>query len=244
MNIQFFTPSYKRAKTTEIDQYLKNVHFCVHDFEAEEYKKYHDNVIVMPDELRWNMARVRNFILDYARRNWIDVCVMLDDDVEYIGYFEEQELYKITEGELVDKIFEWSHMAEDFGTVLFWLNLQSDPKFYREYSPFSLLSPVLWPFMCILTKGNFLRFDERLGLNEDYDFSLQVLQKHHKIFRNNKFHYRCGHLTDKGGCGAYRVLDEEKRQAEVMIRKWGSKVVSYDFEKSTNPRINCPLKGI
>lgn len=96
--------------------------------------------------------------------------------------------------------------------------------------------------MAIITEGNYLRFDERLGLNEDYDFSLQVLHKHHKIFRNNKFHYRCGHLTDKGGCGAYRLLDEEKKQAKVMIKKWGSRVVSYDFKKSTNPRVNCPLK--
>lgn len=143
MNVQFFSPSYKRAKSTQLDEYLPSVIFCVHEFEADEYQENHENVLVMPDSLRGNMAKVRNFILDHARKNNVDICVMLDDDVEYIGYFEEQELYKITEGELVDKIFEWSHMAEDFGTVLFGVNLQSDPKFYREYSPFSLLSPVL-----------------------------------------------------------------------------------------------------
>ena len=52
-----------------------------------------------------------------------------------------------------------------------------------------------------------------------------------------------GHLKDKGGCGAYRILEEEKKQAELMIKKWGNKVVKYDFSKSTNPRINIPLKG-
>jgi hypothetical protein len=154
------------------------------------------------------------------------------------------ELHKITDTELVSYIYEWTEMAKDFWTVLFGLNLQSDPKFYREYSPFSFLSPVLWPFMCILTEANDLRFDERLGLNEDYDFSLQVLQKHHKILRNNKFHYRCWHLTDRGGCGAYRILDDEKKQSKIMIKKWWSNIVSYDFKKSTNPRINCPYKWI
>jgi hypothetical protein len=60
------------------------------------------------------MAKVRNFILDYARKNEVDVCVMLDDDVEYIGYFEKMELHKITDTELVSYIYEWTEMAKDF----------------------------------------------------------------------------------------------------------------------------------
>ena len=58
--------------------------FCVHEFEAEEYQKYHKNILIMPDTLRGNMAKVRNFILDNARKTGVDICVMLDDDVEYI----------------------------------------------------------------------------------------------------------------------------------------------------------------
>lgn len=34
-------------------------------------------------------------------------------------------------------------MVEDMGLCLFGINLQSDPKFYREYTPYSFHSPIL-----------------------------------------------------------------------------------------------------
>jgi len=135
-------------------------------------------------------------------------------------------------------------MCEEFGTVLWGLNLQSDPRFYREYSPFSFLAPVLGPFSGHVLRENNLRYDERLGLNEDYDYFLQVIRKYRKVLRNNKFFYMAGHLTQKGGCGSHRTLAKEREQAEIMKRKWGSKIVKYDFRKSTNPHVHVPLKGI
>ncbi len=237
--IKYYTPSYKRHNNVKVAEWLKSVVVCVHDFESDKYKENYDNILIIPDALKGNMAKVRNFILDSCDT---DVCVMLDDDVEFIGYYEKGEQYIITESELTKKIIEWYFHAIALNTVLFGINLQVDPKFYREFSPMSLLSPVLGTFCCIIK--NDLRYDERLGLNEDYDYSLQVLHKYHKILRWNKFHYKAGHLKEKGGCGAYRILDEEKKQADIMIGKWGSKVVKYDFKRSTNPVINCPLKGV
>ena len=149
--------------------------------------------------------------------------------------------------EIMDFLVNGFIMAEDLGTPLWGVNLQSDPKFYREYSPFSFLSPVLAPFCCHIiddTVRRRIRYDERLGLNEDYDFFLQVIRIYHKVLRFNKYYYKADHLTVQGGCGAHRTLGEELRQAEIMIKKWGPKVVTYDFNKSTNPRIRVPFKGI
>lgn len=245
-SIGFYVPSYKRAGKVKTGKWLTSAILCVHEFEADEYKEKEKNkLLIIPDDLKGNMAKVRNFILDNSVH---DVTCMLDDDISEVGFYEFDEISekmkfnKITQGDLFLKIDEWRGQSEDLGTILFGMNLQSDPKFYREYSPISLQSPVLGTFCCIL-KTN-LRYDERLGLNEDYDFALQVLQKHHKILRWNKYSYKADHLTMAGGCGAYRVLDEEKAQAEIMISKWGKKIVSYDFKKSTNPRIRSPFKGI
>jgi len=42
----------------------------------------------------------------------------------------------------------------------------------------------------------------------------------------------------KGGCGAHRMMEEEKEQANLMIKKWGPEVVTYNFKRSTNPGVN------
>jgi hypothetical protein len=39
-------------------------------------------------------------------------------------------------------------------------------------------------------------------------------------------------------------MEEEKRQAEIMTKKWGKSVVKYNLEKTTNPRINSPIAGV
>lgn len=245
-SIGFYVPSYKRAGKVITSRWIKSAILCVHQSEEKEYEEKEKNkLLILPDNLKGNMAKVRNFILDNSVH---DVTCMLDDDISSIGYYEtdnieeKMEFNCITEGDLFYKVNEWREQAEDLGTILFGINLQSDPKFYREYSPLSLQSPVLGTFCCILKTD--LRYDERLGLNEDYDFALQVLRKHKKILRWGKYSYKANHLTMPGGCGAYRVLDEEKRQAEIMVKKWGSKIVRYDFKKSTNPRIRSPYKGI
>lgn len=241
MKIDFFVPSYKRCSETITSKWLESAILCVHQFEEKEYKEHNKNkILVIPDNLRGNMAKVRNFILNKCKA---DVCVMLDDDVKEVGYHENLQQISMSQGDLYYKIQEWAHQAQDMGTVLFGINLQSDPKFYREYSPISTQSPVLGTFCCILKKGNKIKYDERLGLNEDYDYSLQVLFEYHKILRWNKFYYVVDHLDKDGGCGAYRLMDEEIAQAEIMQEKWG-KYVRYNFEKSTNPRIRSPFSGI
>lgn len=244
-SIKIISPSYKRAGNVRaVDVFQDKLILAVHEFEAEEYRKAYPNneLMVMPDEIGGNMAKVRNYMRDHCGSRYM---VMIDDDVEEIGFHEDMKRYPIGLVAIMEFLENGFQMAEDVGTILWGLNLQADPKFYREYSPFSFLSPVLGPFSChIIDDVNEIRYDERLGLNEDYDFALQVLHKYHKIFRNNKYYYLAGHLTEVGGCGAYRVLDEEKRQSEIMLKKWGEKVVSYNFKKTTNPRIRVPLKGI
>jgi hypothetical protein len=247
MDISIVTPSYKRAgKVRAADVFLDKLTIACHEFEADQYKKaYPSNAImVLPDSTRGNMAKVRNYIRDHCNTRYL---VMVDDDVEEIGYQEQMKRHPIGIVAIMEFLEHSFQVCEDAGTILWGVNLQADPKFYREYSPFSFLSPVLGPFSCHIVTDKVkkeTRYDERLGLNEDYDYALQVLWRYHKIFRNNKYYYLAGHLTDTGGCGAYRLLDEEKKQAEIMQKKWGKDVVRYNFGRTTNPRINVPLKGI
>jgi len=239
-------PSYKRALNCKTAKLLKKAVIFCHEFEAEEYKKHNKNeIITIPDDLKGKgMARIRNYILD----NSPEEVVMMDDDINHIGYYEGNEMIKMEEKEVYELIDKGFQMCRDLKTTLWGLNLQSDKKFYREYSPFSFSSVVLGPFFAII-KDPHIRFDEKLGLKEDYDYALQVLNKYRKILRMNKYHYSCDHITAKGGCASYRTIKKEEEQAITFQKKWGDRVVTIKRKTqngnlSINPIVQIPIKGI
>lgn len=241
-------PSYKRPNDCLTAKYIPNsVIFC-HEFEAKEYEdgnKGH-KIVKIPDDLqKKGMGVIRNFILDNTEG---DEVLLMDDDIKYVGLYDNQELIKLT-GEEVEIFAKNSfRMCKEAGTKLWGLNLQSDKKFYREYSPFSLSSVILGPFMGIVKDG-IIRFDNDLGLKEDYDYGLQILNKYRKILRFNKYHYSCHHIKKKGGCATYRTQQKEIDQAERFQKKWGERIVKIKRKTqggnlSINPVVIVPINGI
>lgn len=241
--MKIYIPSHKRAGMAITFDYLPEAFLCVNEDEVEEYADFYprEQIIALPISVKGNMAKVRNYLMDNCDDEHL---LMLDDDIKYIGRITaDGKRLKMTADE-ARVLFERGFiMAEDLGVKLWGVNVQNDAMFYVEFIPFSTQSPVLGVLSGHILRDNPLRYDERLGLKEDYDFVLQHLQKYHKILRFNMHYYLCGHLVGNGGCTAYRTMDEEKRQLELLQRKWGSKRVSYNLLKSVNPIINSPYSG-
>ena len=94
--MKIYSPSYKRADGVKTHLIIPEVIYCVHEFEADQYRAKKLKIEVMPDELRGNLARVRNYILDnYIKREG----VMIDDDIhdaftrgEYVEKDKEVEV--------------------------------------------------------------------------------------------------------------------------------------------------------
>ena len=180
--MKIFVPSYKRAGDVLTRKVIPDSILAIHEFEEEDYKKNEGGeLLVIPDELRGNIAKVRNYILDNANDDRI---VMLDDDVKAVGYHQDCSQNEMNYNQILDFIDNGYVMCEELGCRLWGINLQSDPKFYREYNPFSLLGVVLGTFSCHYKPE--LRYDEELFLNEDYDFFLKTINGHRKTFRFNK----------------------------------------------------------
>ena len=239
------SPSYRRAGKTVIREWWPAVTLGVHASEAEEYQSRDGgDLLILPDAAKGNMARVRNAILDALKDEpWV---LMVDDDIRDVSQFgsrsQPYRAKQLDADQLALFLENGCEMADDLSCHLWGINLQYDPKFYREYSPFSFTSPVLGPFCCV--KPSSLRYDERLSLNEDYDFFLQSVRMDRKVLRFNRLHYTTIHLERAGGCASYRTIEEEKAQAALMQRKWGSKIVTYDFQKSFNPVLRVPIPGL
>ena len=255
MKISVCCPSYKRPKVKTLD-YLPFCKVYVDCKEYDEYKKQNPegaNIISVPEGVQGNLCRIRNYILDKELAE-NDVCLIIDDDLGGIFYFEKLKESRVEADEFLTFIEKYSIMAKDIGARFWGVNCNSDPQCYREYTPFSTTSYIGGPFQCFL-KDNELRYDENLPLKEDYDMTLQQLNKYRVVLRINKYHYKCEQSTNAGGCATYRNIEREKEQLRMLQKKWGTKIVKIDTtdrshsSKKTkkidyNPVIRCPIKGV
>jgi len=257
MKISVCVPSYRRPKVETLD-YLGFAKIFVDRSEEEAYKKENPgaNIIGVPDGIQGNVCRIRNYILDYEFFELgSDVCVILDDDLKGVFYWEKLETKKVQEDEFLGFVERYSILAKDWGAYFWGMNVNPDKKTYREYSPFSTVSFIGGPFQAFM-KGGGLRYDEKLPLKEDYDMTLQQLNKHRVVLRLNKFFYVAKQSEQIGGCAVYRNYKREEEQLMCLQRKWGSKIVRRSEVKNLNstkskeknfdynPIIKVPIRGI
>ena len=247
--MKIYAPSYKRCDGVKTHILLPNVIYCVHEFEAQKYIDKGYNVEILPDSIKGNIARVRNYILDnYVKEKGL----IIDDDIECIKRWtlknDKPKAVKIKD---LEEFIEFGFLhCQEFGAKLWGMNIIGDKGSYREYSPFSLTNTVSGSFMGFM--NNNLRFDERIPLKEDYDYCIQNMNVHRKVLRfNNTFMVKKDH-GNKGGCADYRTIGREVEQLKLLQKKWGSKIVKYDTTQrgkktkgfDINPIINIPIKGI
>lgn len=244
---KIYSPSYKRADVCKTHKYIPSVTYVVRESEAEDYKSVHENLWIVPDSAQGNVARIRNYILDNAPE---DNIVFMDDDIKNFGRFNGNELMKLDNEGVLNMIQEGFQLAEDLNTCYWGINLLQDKGAYREYTPFGTCQMILGPF-CGHRKNPF-RYDEKIYLKEDYDMSLQVLNKYRKTLRLNMYHYVCDQATLKGGCADARSVAREMEHILMLQKKWGTDIVKFDTSNKSkknktfdiNPIIKVPIKGV
>lgn len=246
MRVKFYAPSYRRPQKSVTQATFPQVTLVVAESEAEEYTSHGNQIVIVPNEVQGNVSRVRNWILDNLFDD-ADCLVLLDDDCGAIGRWEGQQTATFTADELTEACQHWAQLCQDWGFHFWGLNCIPDKGAYREYTPFSTLQFIGGPFAAYLST-NTLRYDEDLPLKEDYDMTLQHIQKHGGCLRVNYAHYFVKQAEQAGGCATYRNLDRERQQFFALQRKWGKDVIqrdkaskrSFDF----NPKMRVPLKGV
>jgi len=242
-NVKVYVPSLNRSKICETHLYLPFIYYVVDPSEYDDYKKRHDNVICLPEGVQGRYARVCNWILNNAENEHL---IIMDDDIKSINVYEKQKLIKLSCDGVIQFIEHAIIMVEDFGVRYWGLNINSDKGGYREYTPFSFTAYLGGPFQGHY--NNECRYDENMLLKEDYDMTLQVLNKYRKDLRFNKYSFTCDQHGKPGGCANYRSLEREKKQNKLLQEKWGDKIVKQDTNSKQqydiNPVIKIPIKGV
>lgn len=247
-------PSYKRSHDLKGKDYFFMAKYCVPESQFNDYIKVlnEDRIIIIPDDQDGDIIKKRNWILKNIPRPLI----MIDDDVESIGYYENRKgenngdhKKKTLDKKLLLSFFEQSFsMCEELGFKMWGLSQNEDNRIYKEFLPFSFNKISLGPFQGHLDHD--LIFDSRVGTKDDYDMALQQLNEFKGIFRWNKFHYLCDHGDNKGGIVSYRSKDKEIEYCKNIMIKWGKKIISYRIppQKITDllnaKSVNIPIKGV
>lgn len=261
MRISVNCPSFKRPKVETLD-YLSYCKVWVDESEYDEYIKnnpaHKKNIISVPKGIQGNLCRIRNYILDKELES-NDAVLLIDDDLSCIERFEPNgtygyEKHKLDEDELMEMLEHYTNLCQEFGFLFWGVNCNGDALSYRQTTPFSTTSYIGGPFQCHL-RGSEIRYDERLPLKEDYDITLQHMNKYRGALRINKYHYDCKQSKQSGGCATYRNFDREMEQLELLQKKWGKAIVKIDSVNNANmkkqrktidynPIIKVPILGV
>lgn len=251
LKVHLLSASYKRAGIVSTHLLMPEVVYCVDGSEREEYEGVHDKVMVLPDGVQGRLARVWNWLLDkYEGEN----VLFIDDDIEWIGGWVGNVHKRLDWDGIKRLIYNGFKMSEDVEVHYWGLNCIQDKGAYREYTPFNFIAYIGGPWQG--HRKSPIRYDEEMVLKEDYDLSLQHLNKFRKVLRFNAFHYKSKQHTIRGGCSAYRTVEREMEQNRKLIKKWGGKIVRLDDGKSQvgrkkgaahadiNPIIKPPIRGV
>lgn len=233
---------------------MPDIIYVVAESEKESYlaSNEHDKFWFVPDSAQGNLSRIRNYILDNSETKKI---VILDDDHTKLGMWIRNKRKMLSPEEIM-QIFDRMFTLTDDADIKFWGILPNNDKLsYRETAPFSFSSYIGGPIQGFNNLD--LRYDERLPLKEDYDLTLQVLNKYRRVLRCNFVHYFPKQHNNTGGCATYRSIKREKEQLELLQKKWGILIVKSTTNKCTamasktskqiydiNPIIKVPIKGI
>ena len=248
-SLKIYSPSYKRADGIKTHKLIPTVVYCVDKDDYDDYKKKKVNLKLLPDGVQGNIARVRNYIKDELIK---DKGILIDDDIEDIKVWNwiDKKPVAVQIDDIIE-FFEKSFiLCEESNCKLWGVNIVGDKGSYREYTPISFNNWVSGSLMGFL--NNDLKFDIRIPLKEDIDFSLQTLNTYRKLLRFNYVHLVKKDHKNLGGCADYRTIEREKEQFAIFEKKWGSKIGKQDKTKKgkknivydINPIIKVPIKGV
>jgi hypothetical protein len=234
VSMKFLIPSKQRPEKAKRVSDLFGVDKCivyVHESEKEEYAS------VLSCELRTHnkhgMGAIRKQMLQENLKE--EYLFMLDDDIEGIEY-------KFTGRFSVDTIVETEHLQEiiqnlyqasvDLKTPLFGFMSAPTPFLYTQIDMVHFSGMIAAGIGIIPELLGDIMFDERLIVNEDQDFCLQVKFYKRYFFMDNRYNFRYGVTwTAKGGCSTLRNNDTMIKCREILTNKYGHRVVAISGKK-------------
>lgn len=203
-----------------------------------DYKipRYQKQVHVPPSEN--NLVAARNAALDDCQES-DTYCMMLDDDLKRVGIMTPtssrpvpvEPTHAIEEMHQILRDTPGIHMAAAPPTP--------NPQNYRPEKPIRLRHVCISSWVMV-KPGTAVRYDPVFKLKEDYDYTLQHIQRHGGVLRLEWILPTFTHRTNAGGAVSYRTPRLEILTIRQLQRKWGADVVRQRKAKPLEIMLNVP----
>jgi hypothetical protein len=187
--------------------------FCVKNGEGNLYKKNGcENVFETG-----NLMQSRNFALEHAFKNK-KICVQLSDDIKKVVINKN-----FGEPKKVDLDYAINDIVNKFNNVkgVKLLGIPPTDNYFFANKMVSVNTFCIGDMLFI--KPNPLRFDEQLTLKEDYDYTLQHMERG-DVIRYQKYLFTFEHYSNSGGAVDVRDDKEEQKNIRILKSKWKDKV--------------------
>lgn len=80
--------------------------------------------------------------------------------------------------------------------------------------------------------GSNVRFDQRMTLKEDYDFTCSHLSQHGAVLRCNRMVLDVAHYTNVGGAVSIRTAEQEEKNIKILKQKWPQAIRKHPTRKN------------
>lgn len=164
------------------------------------------------------LTRARNAALDDAAGLHED-CVQISDDCTGLAWTANNLRAGVQPITLRQAV---AHMGRALAQTGYWLAgaMPTANPFYA--APFKVQTQHFIVGDLIMVKcGSDLRFDTRLRLKEDYDFTCAHIRRYGGVARVGSLLASFDHRTNAGGAVSYRTAEAEQEAIALLKLKWG-----------------------
>lgn len=179
-------------------------------------------VVTHPDSVKGLTPKL-NWCFDHLEDE--DGIVFIDDDITSVQrcFVERGEESTIRDPLVIRDIIQSTFItARDIGAFYFgWEASNGALRYYTGLKPMMLTGYINGCAMGF-RRGHGLRFDPRIVAKNDFDIAAANAYKHRLTFKNCRYTFcQAGTFTRKGGQSAFRTSETEKRDVDLLRKKWG-----------------------
>jgi hypothetical protein len=209
-----FIPTKGRLNTKTYKLFQEVGIEVFHFIEPQEIDKYEvpNKVSILENDK--GIGYVRNFMLNYARKNDFDWVLICDDDVASFGIYNGKTVKK--DASIWNEIFA---KAKQLPFELIGINYTQHA--WHEKTKYSVNKK--FAEVCVLMNIKKIKWNYRpeFNLKEDRDFALQTIKNGNGILRFNHYWFSCPDVgTNSGGLQNEYKAKKDEESAKKMCKEW------------------------
>ena len=214
---------------------IEDATWFVGDNEYEQYKSNGAKQVIESGSL----IESRNQALQHSFDKGQD-CVMLDDDFVRIQNYQHNTLTTISLQQAIEQAQLILYEALRARFYLAGFAPTTNTFYYNMNKPITFNTFIISAFIYVRHGCN-LYFDTNLRTKEDYDYTLQHIDKYGGAARINYILPEFKHFGNKGGVVDYRTPQVEQNSIAYLKRKWGNDIIRDNPRRANEILLRIPV---